>query len=183
MLKREIHNNGVSAISAQSWVLSSRDLAKSSDISSFIDTVMLPVLGRIDAELRFKVTMALFEALSNAVLHGNLGIKTPDCRSDSAAKNLAMLKDQQLSNDILASRKVIIRMQCDVDNHLVFDVEDQGRGFDVDATLQNLGITDEGMAPMKQGQRQGLRMIYAACRHMQHLKSGSVIRMSFDLSS
>lgn len=91
------------------------------------------VLGGVCEETRSgKLLIALHEAISNAIIHGNLELSSDlKEQGDSAfAEALA----QRSSDPLLASRKVDIVIEFDGDVYR-WVITDQGRGFDVDKVL------------------------------------------------
>lgn len=91
------------------------------------------VLGGVCEETRSgKLLIALHEAISNAVIHGNLELSSDlKEQGDSAfAEALA----QRAADPVLASRKVDIVVEFDGDVYR-WVITDQGRGFDVDRIL------------------------------------------------
>ncbi len=91
------------------------------------------VLGGVCEETRSgKLLIALHEAISNAVIHGNLELSSDlKEQGDSAfAEALA----QRAADPALASRKVDIVVEFDGDVYR-WVITDQGRGFDVERVL------------------------------------------------
>src|SRR6266478_2751050 len=92
------------------------------------------VLGGVCEETRSgKLLIALHEAISNAIIHGNLELSSDlKERGDSAfAEALA----QRAADPALASRKVDIVVEFDGDVYR-WVITDQGRGFDVEKVLK-----------------------------------------------
>ena len=92
------------------------------------------VLGGVCEETRSgKLLIALHEAISNAVIHGNLELSSDlKEQGDSAfAEALA----QRASDPYLASRKVDIVVDFDGDVYR-WVITDQGKGFDVEVVLK-----------------------------------------------
>ena len=76
-----------------------------------------------------KLMIALHEAITNAVLHGNLGLSSALKEQGDAAFAEAMA--QRAADPLLAGRKVDIVVETSPQRSL-WTITDQGRGFDVD---------------------------------------------------
>lgn len=102
-------------------------------------------LRLFDEAKRMQISMALDEALLNALIHGNLGIPS-DIREVNEGKEYREMIAKRTSE--LPYRDRIIRVCMDASQSEVkFQIEDQGNGFDVStipdptdpANLENLG--------------------------------------------
>lgn len=92
------------------------------------------VLGGVCEETRSgKLLIALHEAISNAIIHGNLELSSDlkEQGDNIFAEELA----QRATDPILATRKVDIVVEFDGDVYR-WVITDQGRGFDVDKVLK-----------------------------------------------
>lgn len=88
-------------------------------------------------EMADLIDICLGEALSNAVMHGNLEVPA-HLRID--AKGFQMFRQvmhERLQDPVLACRRIEISMVPRGDDHLVLTVSDQGRGFDLAAQLNH----------------------------------------------
>jgi anti-sigma regulatory factor (Ser/Thr protein kinase) len=93
------------------------------------------VMGACDADRRKKLVTALTEAITNAIVHGNLEI-TSGLKEDSSgafAKTLA----ERSSDPAYAQREVDIVVDYD-GTACRWTITDEGRGFDVPAMLRKL---------------------------------------------
>ncbi|MCI0456328.1 MAG: PilZ domain-containing protein [Gemmataceae bacterium] len=86
-----------------------------------------------------KLMVALHEALSNAVVHGNLELSSElkERGDDSFARELAV----RTADPALAARRVDVHVDYDGERCL-WTIIDQGKGFDVQATLSCLESDD-----------------------------------------
>jgi anti-sigma regulatory factor (Ser/Thr protein kinase) len=92
------------------------------------------VLGGVCEETRSgKLLIALHEAISNAIIHGNLELSSDLKESGDNAFAEALAK--RAADPTLASRKVDIVVEFDGDVYR-WVITDQGRGFDVDKILK-----------------------------------------------
>lgn len=80
-----------------------------------------------------KLLIALHEAISNAIVHGNLELSSAlkEQGDDSFAQALA----ERAADSNLASRVVDILIECDA-AHCRWTITDEGAGFDVDTVLR-----------------------------------------------
>ncbi len=79
------------------------------------------------------VETALHEAISNAAIHGNLGLTAAGNRSTSAIDTLASEIEDRLRRAALAQRLVTIEATAR-ENCLLVTVSDEGRGFAAELT-------------------------------------------------
>jgi DNA-binding NarL/FixJ family response regulator len=104
------------------------------------DTKYVPVLvGQLidavgascgDSAARMKMSIALEEALLNAMIHGNLEVSSElRQREDDAFQKLVLARQR---NPIYADRKVTVGVDVGSDR-VEFSIADEGPGFDVDA--------------------------------------------------
>lgn len=89
-----------------------------------------------DDRLVLHLTMALYEALVNAVDHGNLGLSSalipddPLLPGDPFA-DYFRLREARLADPLYADRRVTIEYTC-TETSVCISVTDQGEGFDVE---------------------------------------------------
>ena len=73
------------------------------------------------------MSVCLREALANAIIHGNLEISST-LKEESWERFEALVQEREVLPE-LAERQVLIRCQMTLE-HLRFEIEDQGQGFD-----------------------------------------------------
>ncbi|MGL4463174.1 MAG: ATP-binding protein, partial [Planctomycetia bacterium] len=88
--------------------------------------------GVIDEEQCFKIEIALHEALTNSVIHGNLEI--PSSLKEQGDNVFAEALARHLSDPKFASRTVDVQVDYD-GRRCQWMFTDQGTGFDVDAVM------------------------------------------------
>lgn len=105
-------------------------------IEKAVDHLVAPtqVWGICDEDRASRLTIVLTEALTNAVVHGNLGISS-QLKEDGDAFAIELSKRSSLPE--LAGKPVLIEAEYD-GNAVTWTITDQGNGFDVDAFLAKL---------------------------------------------
>jgi anti-sigma regulatory factor (Ser/Thr protein kinase) len=126
-------------------------------------------LGWINEQVCYEVTLALTEALSNAVLHGNLEIAS-DVR-ERGIKSMLELAEQRRRAEPFASRRVRIRADCGADK-LVYVIQDDGPGFDVGS------VPDPTNCPADCLSGRGLLLIRAYMDRVEHNARGNQITLT-----
>jgi anti-sigma regulatory factor (Ser/Thr protein kinase) len=122
--------------------------------------------GAVQPSRAMKVRLALNEALTNSIIHGNLGISSKlKEESDSA---FARAVAARCSDPSYAMRPVDIHVSYD-GQRIRWVMTDQGEGFDVGAVLARL---DEGsMDPLRPSGR-GLMMMRAFLDELHYEEQG-----------
>jgi anti-sigma regulatory factor (Ser/Thr protein kinase) len=95
--------------------------------------------GVCDEDRANRLAVALTEAITNAIVHGNLELETGLKERDEGAFRRAL--DQRTADLDYASRIVDVRFEC-LPDRCVWTVTDQGAGFDVEAVLARLEADD-----------------------------------------
>jgi len=105
-----------------------------SDLATYL-TEPLEQISLVDPTCIISVTMAIYEALVNAVEHGNLeldsAVKYANSAGMAAFKNL---KEERLKDPRFASRKVTIKSIIDA-SIARYTITDEGSGFDYAALV------------------------------------------------
>ncbi len=96
-------------------------------VSSYISERAADI-GIVPHKQRFYTQLAIDEALSNAILHGNLNIKGKDSQSEKVIYRDDAYKER-LAHPELAAKKVFIEARLN-SQMLEVSIEDQGDGFD-----------------------------------------------------
>ncbi len=122
-----------------------------------------------DATTRLRIGVALQEALTNALYHGNLEVSS-DLRQDDERLFFELAEERRLL-DPYRSRRIDVRSTLDR-SELSFVIRDDGPGFDVAAS--NRPIDPEDL--MRIGGR-GLLLIRAFMDEVSHNASGNEITM------
>jgi len=85
--------------------------------------------GCNDAMLIKRVQVAIYEALMNAIDHGNLEIK-PNCKNPNFDEVIyELIKKERLGNPEYGNRRVTARYQVS-DDRITYHIKDEGCGFD-----------------------------------------------------
>ncbi len=87
-------------------------------------------MGLGDESERLRVSIALEEALSNAIHHGNLEVDSRLREQDEHAYHACIRARQRLSP--YSAREVVVQVSMSADE-ATFSIRDEGPGFDVDA--------------------------------------------------
>jgi anti-sigma regulatory factor (Ser/Thr protein kinase) len=98
--------------------------------------------GVCDEARARKLELALHEALTNSVVHGNLEVasKLKDDDSDAFARALA----ERGADPAYSGRTVTIGVDCDGER-CRWSLTDEGRGFDVETVLRQIEPTEENL--------------------------------------
>ncbi|MGL4552685.1 MAG: ATP-binding protein, partial [Gemmataceae bacterium] len=122
--------------------------------------------GGLHPNRAVKVTIALTEAVTNAIVHGNLGISSR--LKEQSDRAFADAVTARCNDPHYASRLVDLRATYDGTN-LRWTITDQGAGFDVEAALRRLD--DPEPDPTKPSGR-GLLMIRAFLDELRYEDRG-----------
>lgn len=139
----------------------------------------LPLAGRIAGlvlrrhpqishDLLFDIELALHEAVSNALVHGNLGVGSMQELSMSALDEYSRLMERGLSDPGLTSRRVEVAGRFD-DHGFSVEVTDEGAGYDA-SNVKNQGACGRG-----------LELIAAVAQSCDVLDGGRRLSMRFQL--
>lgn len=123
-----------------------------------------------DEQIRSRVATALHEALSNAMIHGNLEVSS-ELRKDGTDP-FRQLIDQRRHAEPWASRRVWCRVQQSQER-VRYVIRDEGPGFD-------RSLCPDPTAPesLLQAQGRGLFLIYAFMDEVEHNESGNEVRLT-----
>src|SRR3972149_4753627 len=101
------------------------------NIQAAIDILLRPLTSekRIDLKDIKKVRVALHEALSNAIEHGNLQIPASLKEGGCVEDLFERLKGERMANAVYASRKITAGY-IKHDNDITYCIKDEGPGFD-----------------------------------------------------
>ena len=108
------------------WTTSNIDIDQSTSL------LITPLKNKCCNDSRFvkKVKVAIYEALMNAIDHGNLEIsyKSMNINCDEAMYEL--IKKERLTNPEYGNRKVTARYQVS-DDRITYHIKDEGSGFNI----------------------------------------------------
>jgi anti-sigma regulatory factor (Ser/Thr protein kinase) len=116
--------------------------------------------------------ISLAEALSNAVIHGNLGIPSHLRTTAAGFAEFQKLMHERLSDPCRGSRRVEINVAARGQNSLCIAVSDQGHGFDLSEKLAH-----SAHATAKNGR--GLCLIRKAAHSLDGEDGGRTLVMTF----
>ena len=144
------------------------DHAQTDDLSGRVMEELRQASFGNDSEM-FRVTMALKEAVSNAIDHGNLEL---DSRlrdvHDPSYRELGDRRSQQLP---YSDRRVYVTVALTPES-LTLTVRDEGSGFDPEA------VPDPSEIPHRQNAHgRGLMLIRSYMDHVTHDETGNTITM------
>ena len=121
---------------------------------------------RLSEDARGNIELALHEALSNALLHGNLQLDSIAALSVEALERFSSDLMRRITDPSYANRRIDVA--CDFEDHsVVIDVVDQGGGF----------VFKPKTDPKASGR--GFELIGAACQSYQLLEGGRRVSMRF----
>lgn len=88
--------------------------------------------GEIDLNLRLKLTLALQEALTNSLDHGNLELKSEwkEITAADGRDHYTNIRQERLASEPYCSRSIIVHTDYDGSRILV-RITDEGKGFEV----------------------------------------------------
>ncbi|CAK0759331.1 serine/threonine-protein kinase RsbW [Azospirillaceae bacterium] len=162
----------VNQVALASYLLSSIDSICTENKDIFIgDCVEGQKIG-IPPDVRYDIELALHEAISNAVLHGNLQIDGIKGLSIDALEYFAQNLDARIRDPDFALRRVEISGVL-ANNSLTIKVVDQGKGFASKAPTVS--------ALEKSASGRGLELIRSIAQSCELLDGGRCIRMRFAL--
>ncbi|WP_165251536.1 response regulator [Paludisphaera soli] len=132
-------------------------------------------LGLLDRSARIRLRVALQEALLNALFHGNLELGSELRREDEAAfhAHVAARRVQEPYR----SRRIRVRVVLDR-RAAVFEIEDQGPGFDVRCAGRPVEPED-----LKRVGGRGLMLMRTFMDEVSHNSRGNVVTMTMRLDA
>lgn len=127
--------------------------------------------GAIHPDREAKITIALSEALTNAIIHGNLGISSE--LKENGDDEFARIVADRCADPARASQ--VVDIQASYDSHCArWAIHDQGSGFDADAALRRL---DESELDIFKPSGRGLLLIRAFTDEMHYEDGGRRLLM------
>jgi hypothetical protein len=130
---------------------------------------LLSVIGQrrtLSHDSRDNMELALHEALSNAVLHGNLQLESLSGLSVEALERFSNDLTGRITDPDFANRRIDVICNLDVDA-VIIDVVDQGKGFFLKPKTE----------PLASGR--GFDLIGVSCQSFQLLDGGRRLSMRF----
>ena len=125
--------------------------------------------GKLDTQSMLRVELALQEAVTNSVEHGNLGLRS-EWKEEFDREGLDRFtreKQERLRDPFFALRKVKIAVQY-FENVLDISIQDEGDGFEHHSKSPSVGLESYG---------RGLKMIRSNMDEVSFDDNGRVIRM------
>lgn len=127
-------------------------------------------IGFADEQVRSQIGTALHEALSNAIIHGNLEVSSELRTGDSTPYQQQI--EERRQREPWASRRVYCSARQRPDQ-VTYEIRDQGPGFDFsqlpDPTRPETMLKAQG---------RGLYLIHAFMDEIRHNEAGNEIRMT-----
>ncbi len=130
--------------------------------------------GACDAHAANRLVVALTEAITNAIVHGNFGLSS-ELKEEPGAFKRAL--DEKIDDLDSVSRLVDIRMDFESDR-CVWTVTDQGSGFDFEHVLEQLD-SDDPQVMLSSGR--GVAIMRAFVDEVSWEDGGRRIRLAIDL--
>ena len=128
-------------------------------------------LHPLDQERRDDIELVLHEAISNAVVHGNLQVEGMKGLSVDALDRFSSAMAARMADPAFAARRVEVSCWLSDQGELLVEVADEGSGF--------VKQTREGAAPDASGR--GLDLIASIAQQVELLDHGRRIRIRFAL--
>jgi len=125
-----------------------------------------------DGEAAELMEICLAEAVSNAVIHGNLEIPDHLRATPRGFESFRAVMRERLCNPAMASRRIEIHVLRATPSSFTLAVSDQGRGFDLETQLRK-----ETRADAHSGR--GLGLIRRACAGIGSEDGGRTLVMTF----
>jgi CheY-like chemotaxis protein/anti-sigma regulatory factor (Ser/Thr protein kinase) len=157
----------VGAQASTRWDLGNH-LAEVAPVVSLLET-HLARIGLVDETSRIQVSVALREAIVNAMLHGNLGLSSDLKETDPEAHD--KLAEERRNASPYRERRVRVRV-TDAPGEVTYVVSDDGPGFDL-ATVPD--PTD--LANLERTSGRGLFLIRTFMDDVTHSDGGRTITM------
>lgn len=127
-------------------------------------------LRAINERRRQDIALALHEAVSNAIIHGNLRIGGLRRLSVDDLDVFSRMLAERLTDPAFALRRIEIRVRLEPDAFTV-DVVDEGNGYAI-SSLHRSGVNRVS--------GRGLELIGSIARHCEPLDDGRRLRMEFE---
>ncbi len=146
---------------------------------SYVESVIAYIQQQIDPYCRanginlFNISLSLQEALSNAILHGNLEI--PSHMKEDSWETFEKIRNEREQSEPYCRRNVIIHYHIHPER-MVFEIQDEGNGFD----RSGLPDLDDPGTLVSSGR--GLLYIMTFMDKVEWNEKGNIIRMSLDLN-
>lgn len=131
--------------------------------------------GACDEHSANRIVVALTEAITNAIVHGNFGLSSALKEQPTEFKRAL---DDKLNDLESVSRLVDIRMDFEP-GRCVWTVSDQGKGFDFRALLDRLDNDDDPDAFLSSGR--GVAIMRAFVDEISWEDGGRRVRLAIDL--
>lgn len=119
---------------------------------------------------RQDIALALHEAVSNAIIHGNLRIGGLRKLSMDDLEVFSRMLGERLSDPAFAHRRIEIQVRLQP-NGFTVDILDEGNGYALDS---------RGSRGVNRASGRGLELIGSIARHCEPLDNGRRLRMEFD---
>lgn len=118
------------------------------------------------------VALCLAEAISNAVIHGNLDIASEMRGSREGFRQFRQIMNDRLTDPALAERRVTISLSPIKGSSFMVSISDEGNGFDI---ARHLGKAIDPAAKFGRG----LALIRKVCRNVWAEDDGRTLIMTF----
>lgn len=146
------------------WVGKAADFLKVRSVSS----------GACSEEKAGNLVLALYEAITNAIVHGNLGV--PSSLKEESVGTFARVLAARSADPELASRRVGIRY-CFDGTRCTIAITDQGAGFDFEKWIRSLETEPDAEEPARASGR-GILMMRALVDQVAFRAGGREVELS-----
>jgi anti-sigma regulatory factor (Ser/Thr protein kinase) len=126
-----------------------------------------------DSVIGKRIALPLHEALSNAIMHGNLEVSSDLKEAEEAERFAEALAVRSTQNEY-SSRRVEIQVEYN-EHRIVWTITDEGKGFDVAKVLKHA----ESEEPSMLASGRGVMMMKAFMDDVQYELGGRQCRMTF----
>lgn len=150
----------------------------------WVEPVVLALKDRarqagIDDEARLcRLTIALSEAITNAIVHGNYGLDSNQ-KTDAIDNPFAEAVEKRKTDPAFLAKLVQVRMSQESDQ-LIWHIEDQGQGFNFESLLRALDESDHSGLQEEDSKLsgRGVAIIRAFVDEVSWEKDGRCIRLA-----
>jgi serine/threonine-protein kinase RsbW len=106
-----------------------------------LSEMAVKTLGKMEVETNFHhLELVLIEALTNALLYGNLGVPS-QIRDTHGEDSFWKLVDEREKDPDFNSKKIVLRIECTQDE-IRYTIGDEGDGFDWQEYMKSTDLED-----------------------------------------
>jgi len=149
------------------------------DKDQVIKLLITPLQDRLsnDTSIIKKTHVALYEALTNAIDHGNLEIDSKCMYINGDDTMYELIKKERLNNPVYGNRKVTTRYQVS-DDRITYHIKDEGKGFNY-TNVEDPRVPDN----LEKCGGRGIALIKMCMDEVSFDSKGNEIRMVINFGS